>query len=150
MFASSKYYSSLLICVSSALRIEWCRSRARAMRWSEEVLWLREEMRRVLGSRMACPLVGRPSTVGDLDISLKPELLKVTCYAPKQADIRDQSIRHSTVFGGVPAILVAWESERTTIFCLQDPATTNFSTYPSQDFDYYLALPHPFGLLVSS
>jgi hypothetical protein len=28
----------------SALRIEWCRSRARAMRWSEEVLLLREEM----------------------------------------------------------------------------------------------------------
>ena len=32
----------------SALRIEWCRSRARAMHWSEEVLLLREEMRRVL------------------------------------------------------------------------------------------------------
>ena len=31
-----------------ALRIEWCRVRARAMRWSEEVLLLREEMRRVL------------------------------------------------------------------------------------------------------
>lgn len=31
-----------------ALRIEWCRVRARAMRWSEEVLMLREEMRRVL------------------------------------------------------------------------------------------------------
>lgn len=31
-----------------ALRIEWCRSRARAMRWSEEVLLLLEEMRRVL------------------------------------------------------------------------------------------------------
>jgi hypothetical protein len=31
-----------------ALRIEWCQSRARAMRWSEEVLLLREEMRRVV------------------------------------------------------------------------------------------------------
>lgn len=31
-----------------ALRIEWCRVRARAMRWSEEVPMLREEMRRVL------------------------------------------------------------------------------------------------------
>lgn len=30
-----------------ALRIDWCRSRARAMRWSEEVLLLCEEMRRV-------------------------------------------------------------------------------------------------------
>lgn len=32
----------------AALRIEWCRVRARAMRWAEEVLLLREEMRRVL------------------------------------------------------------------------------------------------------
>lgn len=31
-----------------ALRIQWCKARARAMRWSEEVLMLREEMRRVL------------------------------------------------------------------------------------------------------
>jgi hypothetical protein len=30
-----------------ALRIEWCKSRARAMRWSEEVELLLEEMRRV-------------------------------------------------------------------------------------------------------
>jgi len=34
--------------VLAALRIEWCRARARAMRWSEEVLLLEEEMRRVL------------------------------------------------------------------------------------------------------
>lgn len=32
----------------AALRIEWCKARARAMRWSEEVLILREEMHRVL------------------------------------------------------------------------------------------------------
>ena len=32
----------------TALRIEWCRTRARAMRWSEEVLLVQEEMRRVL------------------------------------------------------------------------------------------------------
>ncbi|KAF7965904.1 hypothetical protein HWV62_40977 [Athelia sp. TMB] len=33
--------------LQEALRIGWCRTRARAMRWSEEVLLLREEMRRV-------------------------------------------------------------------------------------------------------
>jgi len=33
---------------NEALRIEWCRSRARAMRFSEEVELLNEEMRRVL------------------------------------------------------------------------------------------------------
>lgn len=32
---------------SSVLRIEWCKSRARARRWSEEVTLLLEEMRRV-------------------------------------------------------------------------------------------------------
>lgn len=31
-----------------ALRIEWCRARARAHRWSEEVTLLLEEMRRIL------------------------------------------------------------------------------------------------------
>lgn len=30
------------------VRIEWCKSRARALRWSEEVELLREEMRRVI------------------------------------------------------------------------------------------------------
>ncbi|KAF7975089.1 hypothetical protein HWV62_10489 [Athelia sp. TMB] len=33
--------------LQEALRIEWCRTRGRAMRWSEEVLLIREEMRRV-------------------------------------------------------------------------------------------------------
>jgi hypothetical protein len=37
-------YSAAVI----ALRIEWCKTRARAMRWSEEVDLLEEEMRRVL------------------------------------------------------------------------------------------------------
>ncbi|KAH9482659.1 hypothetical protein JR316_0004759 [Psilocybe cubensis] len=31
-----------------ALRIEWCHNRARAMRWSEEIVLLQEEMRRTL------------------------------------------------------------------------------------------------------
>lgn len=30
------------------LRVEWCKARARAFRWSEEVLLLLEEMRRVV------------------------------------------------------------------------------------------------------
>lgn len=33
--------------LSSALRIEWCKARARANRWTEEVQLLLEEMRRV-------------------------------------------------------------------------------------------------------
>jgi hypothetical protein len=34
--------------VMQGVRIEWCKSRARALRWSEEVELLKEEMRRVL------------------------------------------------------------------------------------------------------
>ncbi|KAH7906050.1 hypothetical protein BJ138DRAFT_1138106 [Hygrophoropsis aurantiaca] len=34
--------------LQDAVRMEWCRARARAMRWSEEVELLQEEMRRVL------------------------------------------------------------------------------------------------------
>jgi hypothetical protein len=30
------------------MRVEWCRAKARKIRWEEEVLLLREEMRRVL------------------------------------------------------------------------------------------------------
>ncbi|KAJ7617538.1 hypothetical protein DFH06DRAFT_1145211 [Mycena polygramma] len=30
------------------MRVEWCRAKARKVRWEEEVLLLREEMRRVL------------------------------------------------------------------------------------------------------
>lgn len=32
----------------AVIRIEWCKARARALRWSEEVELLQEEMRRVL------------------------------------------------------------------------------------------------------
>ncbi|KAJ8593477.1 hypothetical protein M405DRAFT_705554, partial [Rhizopogon salebrosus TDB-379] len=32
----------------TGVRVEWCKARARAMRWSEEVELLQEEMRRVL------------------------------------------------------------------------------------------------------
>ena len=39
--------AGLIDCLFLALRIEWAKSRARYLRWSEEVLLLKEEMRRV-------------------------------------------------------------------------------------------------------
>jgi hypothetical protein len=39
---------SIINSLSTALRLQWCRARARASRWSEEILLLQEEMRRVL------------------------------------------------------------------------------------------------------
>jgi hypothetical protein len=42
------YGRKLIFTRSTGLRIEWCKARARAMRWREEVELLQEEMRRVL------------------------------------------------------------------------------------------------------
>jgi hypothetical protein len=77
----------------SALRIEWCRSRARAMRWSEEVLLLREEMRRVL--QFLEWHAGWWEDRRSLHEGLTSELAEgMTAYASKQANIR-RSIRKS-------------------------------------------------------
>ena len=78
---------ALLTCSFLALRIEWCRSHARAMRWSEEVLLLREEMRRVLTF-----LEWHASwwqTKGSLHTGLQPDVAEgMFAYANKQAHIR--------------------------------------------------------------
>lgn len=50
--------------VALALRIEWCKSRARAMRWKEEVILLQEEMRRVLAFLTAQATVWRERAAG--------------------------------------------------------------------------------------
>ena len=70
-----------------ALRVEWCRSHARAMRWSEEVLLLREEMRRVLAflEWHADWWEDRRALHEELD-SVLDEGMKA--YAGKQAHIR--------------------------------------------------------------
>ncbi|KZP17621.1 hypothetical protein FIBSPDRAFT_957070 [Athelia psychrophila] len=75
--------------VQEALRIEWCRARARAMCWSEEVLLLREEMCRVQGfSRWQADWwAGQTRRLADLP----PEDTEGICaYAAKQASIRLQ------------------------------------------------------------
>ncbi|KZP31898.1 hypothetical protein FIBSPDRAFT_944525 [Athelia psychrophila] len=75
--------------VQEALHIEWCRARARAMRWSEEVLLLREEMRRVQGFSQwqADWWTGQTRHLADLP----PEDAEgIGAYAAKQASIRLQ------------------------------------------------------------
>lgn len=46
-------FSSLLIGPAAALRVEWAKSKARALRWWEEVVLLSEEMRRVIAYSQA-------------------------------------------------------------------------------------------------
>lgn len=75
------------------LRIEWCMARARAMRWSEEVLLLREEMRRVLAffDWHASWWEGRAA----LHENLTPQMAEgMNAYARKQAHLR-RSLRTS-------------------------------------------------------
>lgn len=82
-----------LLSIPVALRIEWCRARARAMRWSEEILLLREEMRRVLTflSWHGDWWVTQAQRRGDIPDELSEGL---AAYAKKQAHIR-RTIRAS-------------------------------------------------------
>ena len=70
------------------MRVQWCRTRARAMRWSEEVLLLQEEMRRVLEymswfANWWTSHAALPSTAHDPYLSEG-----LTAYAAKQEDLR--------------------------------------------------------------
>ncbi|KZP27030.1 hypothetical protein FIBSPDRAFT_731485, partial [Athelia psychrophila] len=73
--------------VQEVLRIEWCKARARAMRWSEEVLLLREEMRRVqtFFSWQADWWQQQAHRIPHLSIE---DTEGVAAYAAKQASIR--------------------------------------------------------------
>ncbi|CAK5279026.1 unnamed protein product [Mycena citricolor] len=72
--------------IHDSIRLEWCRAKARKKRWEEEVLLLREEMRRVLRSIdyeaaawKKCTEVERD----DLDVEVHAGVI---AYALKQAD----------------------------------------------------------------
>jgi hypothetical protein len=70
------------------LRVQWCRTRARAMRWSEEVLLVQEEMRRVL-EYMSWFADWWSSHAAVPSIAHDPYLSEgLTAYATKQADLR--------------------------------------------------------------
>ncbi|KAH7905933.1 hypothetical protein BJ138DRAFT_1017003 [Hygrophoropsis aurantiaca] len=94
------------VAVQRSVRMEWCRARARAMRWSEEVDLLQEEMRRVL-QYFAWHATwweeqGHSRSDGDSEL-----LEGRSAYAARQADLR-RSL--SGLFGAmwdvVPALLV--------------------------------------------
>jgi hypothetical protein len=94
--------------ISTALRIEWARSRARAMRWSEELRLLKEEMRRVLAFLEwdAGVWRSRARDVGSVWIGIseaQSEGLKG--YALRQAWIRDR-LRADFEFKWVDAAVI--------------------------------------------
>ncbi|KAF7977625.1 hypothetical protein HWV62_3024 [Athelia sp. TMB] len=116
--------------LQEALRIQWCKARARAMRWSEEVLLLREEMRRILAflawhaewwDRQASRWTG-----------LSPETAQgVAAYAYKQAAIR-RKIRTSfdTLWTNSWATIKHGLGVDNEILDLPSESSSFISTYP--------------------
>ena len=87
----------LLLCSqlnNLALRIEWCKARARAHRWQEECLLLAEEMRRILAffawqeNEWKCRTKSFPSG-SDNELQLVEGKI---AYALRQANIRTQMV----------------------------------------------------------
>lgn len=70
-----------------SLRLEWCKSRARALRWTEEVLLLKEEMRRVLAF-LRWQAEWWEGKVRDNNGTHDIMVEGVNAYALRQADIR--------------------------------------------------------------
>ncbi|KAJ8480768.1 hypothetical protein ONZ45_g15534 [Pleurotus djamor] len=85
------------VALNQGLRIEWAKSRARSLRWTEELLLLKEEMRRVrvslrfradLWRDRAKPWKTQPSD---------PILVQgISAYAMRQADLYDRLLAHFT------------------------------------------------------
>lgn len=70
-----------------ALHLEWCRSRARAHRWSEECRLLLEEMRRILAF-YNWEIDWWKGQIGQITDAVEVECEGLTAYALRQASIR--------------------------------------------------------------
>lgn|ERR1700733_3892841 len=78
-----------------ALRLEWCKARARAHRWQEECLLLEEEMRRVQESFMweINMWKGRADDAQSCVDTDRDENGRAA-YALRQADVRESMLAH--------------------------------------------------------
>jgi hypothetical protein len=82
----SRCYLNLLIFLCIGLRCEWVKSKARADRWQEEVLLVKEEMRRVLAFLEWKAVWWTEEGARDLDV--RPDIADgIRAYAAKQAAI---------------------------------------------------------------
>ena len=146
----------ILLIQTQALRIEWCRSRARAMRFSEEVELLNEEMRRVLAflewetrrwEERATERIrtGAPAAA-TVDPTVAPTMPVISesaldeglhAYALRQAAIRRQLFnRFSTQWKDIPTFI------HTSNDMLEDPDPGVQGTKPS-----YLTPAPPIAIL---
>src|SRR5262245_23236677 len=100
----------LLIFTKKALRIEWCRSRARAMRWKEEVMLLSEEMRRVLAFFLWEVGWWRGKAYGRASTMTPEELEGAAAYAERQASIRLRMHAHFSYLWRFVPLYIASDS----------------------------------------
>ncbi|EAU83273.2 hypothetical protein CC1G_12790 [Coprinopsis cinerea okayama7 len=137
--------------IKSELRLEWCKTRARAHRWQEECMLLAEEMRRVLAfwnheidtwDRLASTLQVDPSVVTpdpsvtqnlDLEEIWRAEVDKLTkirdgkvAFALRQAAIRREMVRAAEKkWGNVRDLLTVFEGRSGFELVEVDLDTTN-------------------------
>ncbi|KZP10423.1 hypothetical protein FIBSPDRAFT_758379 [Athelia psychrophila] len=115
--------------IQEALRIEWCRARARAMRWSEEVILLREEMCHVLSYHEWHASWWESQAFRHTGLS--PELAEgMAAYAAKQAAIRWSRASYFDCLWRT-----GWAEVQEGIGADNDvldlPASHHFTSYPS-------------------
>ncbi|KAJ7454342.1 hypothetical protein B0H11DRAFT_2244997 [Mycena galericulata] len=91
-----------------SVRVEWARAHARKTRWEEEVLLLREEMRRVLRYLGWQANWWRARVAARTDLGMDPERAAgVRAYALKQADWHDRLAAHFRLTWDVSAATAA-------------------------------------------
>ena len=92
----NQYYLILLmlIFICIGLRCEWVKSKARADRWNEEVLLVKEEMRRVLAF-LEWKAAWWTKEGGRRDLDVRPDIADgIRAYAAKQAHV-NRALAHS-------------------------------------------------------
>ncbi|KAF9457802.1 hypothetical protein BDZ94DRAFT_1285142 [Collybia nuda] len=97
--------------LNEALRVEWCRARARAMRWDEEVELLQEEMRRILAFLKWHELWWEQQGVAASSSDAATNEGKIA-YSRKQASLRRMlHERFSVTWREIPRFIELWEGK---------------------------------------
>lgn len=97
---------SLLMSFLPAVRVEWARARARKVRWEEEVMTLREEMRRVMRYLVWQARWWRECAALRPDVS-REVAAGIRAYAMKQADLHTRLGMFFEKKWNIPALAAA-------------------------------------------
>jgi hypothetical protein len=112
---------------SPALRIEWCKARARAMRWSEDVTLLLEEMRRVTEFFEWQAAWWRAQAARHKGLPLA-ELSGMRAYALRQANLRESLLQGCRDrWASVPKLFES-SSRHLEVACVSPPLPAIFES----------------------